>query len=139
MIVIDTNVFSELMASRSDSPVLAWIETVEANSLFYTAITRAEIRYGIERLPAGARKDDLSMRAQQLFSSAGEQQLNFDGLAADAYGLIVAKRESLGRRISIADAQIAAIALVNQAQIATRNVQDFQDCGIRIVNPWLAS
>lgn len=137
MIVIDTNVFSELMASRSDSPVLAWVETVEANSLFYTAITRAEIRYGIERLPAGARKDDLSMRAQALFHSAGDQQLNFDGPAADAYGLIVAKRESLGRRISIADAQIAAIALVNQAQVATRNVQDFQDCGIRIVNPWL--
>ncbi|MEI7453674.1 MAG: PIN domain-containing protein [Actinomycetes bacterium] len=137
MIVIDTNVFSELMAARNESPVLAWIETVEANSLFYTAITRAEIRYGIERLPSGARKDDLSMRAQQLFTSASDKQLNFDGPAADAYGFIVAKRESLGRRISIADAQIAAIALVNQAQIATRNVHDFQDCGIRILNPWL--
>ena len=136
MIIIDTNVFSELMDARADSPVLRWLTSVEPHSLYYTAVTRAEIRYGIERLAPGKRKDELAIRAQQLFVMTGDQHLSFDGLAADAYGYIVAQRESLGRRISIPDAQIAAIAYIHQAVLATRNVKDFEDCGIHIFNPW---
>ena len=136
MIIIDTNVFSELMDARADSPVLRWLTSVEPHSLYYTAVTRAEIRYGIERLAPGKRKDELAIRAQQLFVMSGDQHLSFDGLAADAYGYIVAQRESLGRRISIPDAQIAAIAYIHQAVLATRNVKDFEDCGIHIFNPW---
>ena len=137
MIIIDTNVFSELINARSDSPVLTWAASVEPQSLYYTAITRAEIRYGIERLAPGKRKDELAIRAQQLFVMASDQHLNFDGLAADAYGYIVAQRESIGRRISIPDAQIAAIAYIHQAVLATRHVKDFEDCGIRLFNPWV--
>ena len=136
MIIIDTNVFSELMAARADSPVVGWLTSVEPHSLYYTGVTRAEIRYGIERLAPGKRKDELAIRAQQLFVMSGDQHLSFDGLAADAYGYIVAQRESLGRRISIPDAQIAAIAYIHQAVLATRNVKDFEDCGIHIFNPW---
>ena len=102
-------------------------------------MTRAEVRYGIARLPPGRRRDDLARRADALFLEIDERTLTFSARAADAYGQIVAERESTGRPIGVLDAQIAAIARVHRAAVATRNVADFQGCGVVIVNPYPGS
>lgn len=135
MIVIDTNVVSALMSARAVE-LEPWLRVVDGSQLFTTAITRAEIRYGIERLPDGRRRDDLSARADALFDETAERILPFDSAAADRYGRVVATREQVGRPISIADAQIAAIALAHRATIATRNAKDFHGTGARVVDPF---
>lgn len=134
MIVIDTNVFSALMAG--DRSMDAWLDTVAAADLYTTSITRAEVRYGIARLPKGRRRDQLAERADGLFEEIRERTLVFDSQAADAYGEIVAVRERSGRPIGVLDAQIAAVARTHRAAVATRNVPDFENCGVPIINPY---
>jgi len=99
-------------------------------------MTRAEIRYGLARLPAGKRRTDLVNRADDLFRQTQERLLSFDAKAADRYGEVVAIREASGRPISVADAIIASIAWVHHASLATRNVRDFDNCEIAVVNPY---
>ncbi|RNE64202.1 type II toxin-antitoxin system VapC family toxin [Cryobacterium tepidiphilum] len=135
MIIVDTNVFSALMSDDAKR-LEPWLATVSGPELFTTAITRAEIRYGIERLPRGRRQVGLRERADLLFSEIDERILVFDSAAADRYGVLVASRERAGRPISVPDAQVASIALVHRAMIATRNVRDFADTGVTIVNPF---
>lgn len=135
MIVLDTNVVSALMSTRAGD-LDAWLSTVDGESLFTTAITRAEIRYGIARLPEGARRSGLVARADALFEESADRILPFDSAAADRYGALVAGRESAGRPISVADAQIAAIATVHRAAVATRNTKDFAGTGVSVVNPF---
>lgn len=135
MIVLDTNVVSALMTSRADA-LDGWIAEVDGASLFTTAITRAEIRYGIARLPEGARRTELASRADALFEETADRILPFDSRAADRYGVLVADRERAGRPISVPDAQVAAIALVHRAIVATRNTRDFSGTGVRLVNPF---
>jgi predicted nucleic acid-binding protein len=101
-------------------------------------MTRAEILYGLSRLPAGKRRNRLTEQAKAVFSETQERLLPFDAKAADRYGDLVATREGAGRPISVADAIIAAIAWVHRANLATRNVGDFDDCGIQVVNPYHA-
>lgn len=138
MIILDTNIFSELM--RTPAPrVIAWLETVPPAELVTTAITRAEIVYGIERLPAGRRRTDLRQRAAELFDEVADRTWAFDAGAADRYGELVVAREQSGRPISVLDAQIASIAHVRRAQLATRNVTDFDLCGIVVVDPFAHS
>jgi len=135
VIVVDTNVVSALMSSRA-AALDPWLERIDGSSLFTTAITRAEIRYGIARLPDGRRRDDLMARAEALFDETAERILPFDSAAADRYGRIVASRERAGRPISIADAQIAAIAAAHRATVATRNTGDFTGTGVGVVDPF---
>jgi len=135
MIVLDTNVVSALMTSRA-SELDAWLNDVDGAALFTTTITRAEIRCGIERLPEGRRRDELASRANALFTETADRMLSFDSAAADRYGALVAERERAGRPISVIDAQIASIALVHRAIVATRNVRDFEGTGIRVLNPF---
>ncbi|WP_167043429.1 type II toxin-antitoxin system VapC family toxin [Salinibacterium sp. ZJ454] len=135
MIVLDTNVFSALMSA--DSSVLdPWLATVSGTDLFTTVITRAEIRYGLERLPHGTRRKDLAARADALFGEIADRLLVFDGAAADRYGALVVAREKSGRPISVPDAQIASIAFIHRATLATRNVKDFADTGVPVVDPF---
>ena len=138
MIILDTNVWSDLMNGGSES-VRQWLSTVPGSSLHTTAINRAEIRFGIERLPEGKRKDDLAARAGVLFDQVADRTWPFDSAAADRYASIVAGREINGRPIGVPDAQIAAIASVRRATLATRNVDDFTGCGIVVVNPFEVS
>lgn len=135
MILLDTNVFSALM-STGTSVLDPWLATVSGTDLFTTVITRAEIRYGLERLPHGTRRTDLAARADALFGEIADRLLVFDGAAADRYGALVAARERSGRPISVPDAQIASIAFVHRATLATRNVKDFADTGVPVVNPF---
>lgn len=136
MIVVDTNVTSELMR-RSPSPaVTTWVRARSARELYTTAITLAEVRYGIERLPDGGRKDLLRVTADEVFSAFADHVLAFDAPAAVDYAGIVSSRDRAGAPIDGFDAQIAAICRARGATLATRNVRDFHDTGIEVTNPW---
>jgi predicted nucleic acid-binding protein len=138
MIILDTNVFSALMTPRLDPAVERWLANAAWHEVYSTAITRAEIRYGIALLADGRRKSDLAARADQMFVDISRRLLPFDAAAADQYGVMVAYRRSIGRPISVQDALIASIARARRATVATRNTPDFEDCGVDLVNPWEA-
>ncbi|MGQ9369238.1 type II toxin-antitoxin system VapC family toxin [Azospirillum sp. ST 5-10] len=137
MIVLDTNVLSELMRPAPSEAVFHWVAGRPAASLFTTTITQAEILFGLALLPEGRRRSDLLAAAEQMFAEdfAG-RVLPFDAAAATAFAPIAAGRRQKGRPTGAFDAQIAAIATSRSAALATRNVADFQDCGLPIVNPW---
>ena len=137
MIILDTNVLSELMRPAPDPRVLSWVARQAVPDLFTTSICEAEILSGIEFLAPGKRKDTLMGAADRLFGEALIGRIfGFEGEAARTFSKIVAQRRRLGRPIGDADAQVAAIARVRGAMLATRNEQDFSDCGIQVVNPW---
>jgi toxin FitB len=137
MIVLDTNVLSELMRSQPNKSVLRWVAKRKATILFITALTKAEILYGLELLSEGKRRTALTEAAQSMFDlDFAGRILPFDVKAAKQFAAISAHGRTLGRPISQIDAQIAAIARSHNATLATRNVTDFEECGITIVNPW---
>jgi predicted nucleic acid-binding protein len=137
MIVLDTNVISELMRPRPSPGIIAWVTRNPVTELFTTSITEAEIFYGIELLPQSDRRVALLAAAEAMFAEdlAG-QIFGFDSEAARMFSKIAARRRKLGKPISHADAQIAAICRVNGAKLATHNVADFVDCELEIVDPW---
>ncbi|BBY05865.1 type II toxin-antitoxin system VapC family toxin [Mycobacterium noviomagense] len=137
MIVLDTNVVSELMRKAPDPGVVQWVDAFDASDVFITAVTAAELMYGVSWLPEGRRKRDLFSKVGALLvEDFAEQILPFDGPAAVHYADIVASRELAGRPISMADAQTAAICRQWSAGVATRNAADFEGTGIQVVNPW---
>ena len=140
MIVLDTNVVSELMRPAPSEAVLRWISGHPTALLFTTTITQAEILFGLALLPEGRRRGGLVSAAERMFAEdfAG-RVLPFDGAAAQAFAHIAAARRQKGRPTGALDAQIAAIAHSRGASLATRNVADFLDCGPVIINPWEAS
>jgi toxin FitB len=136
VIVADTNVVSELMKAEPSSGVREWVFRHGHHELRVTAITVAEILYGIERLPNGRRKTALREAAVEVFSRFTEDVLAFDLAAATVYPEIVDHRDRQGRPISGYDAQIAAICRSNGATLATRNERDFAGVGVELINPW---
>jgi toxin FitB len=139
MIVLDTNVLSELMRPTPDELVLQWMDCQPSASLFTTTVTQAEILYGVSTLPDGRRRQELARAVGAMFEQDFRgKTLPFDGPAAVAYAAICADRRRLGRPISQFDAQIAAIVRSRGAALGTRNTQDFQECGINVIDPWLA-
>jgi predicted nucleic acid-binding protein len=139
MIILDTNVISELMRPKPSAQVVSWVAKQSAIELFTTSITEAEIFYGVELLTTGKRRVGLLAAAEAMFETdfAG-RILDFDSDAARAFSRIGARRRALGKPISHADAQIAAIAQLHRAALATHNVADFANCEIRIIDPWAA-
>jgi toxin FitB len=137
MIILDTNVLSELIKRQGSTVVRNWVAEQPVTSLFTTTITQAEILYGIAILPEGKRKDEIYQAATLMFAEDFVGSiLAFDESAAVAFANISAQRRLSGTPISQADAQIAAICYSHNAAIATRNVTDFAGCGIFIINPW---
>jgi predicted nucleic acid-binding protein len=137
MIILDTNVVSEIIRPTPSDQVLEWLSSQPALLLYTTAITQAEMLYGMEILTKGKKKKALEAALQGMFEEDfRDRVLAFDSSCAKLYSEIVSGRKSLGRPISQYDAQIAAIARSRKASLATRNTPDFSDCGIRIVNPW---
>jgi len=137
MIVLDTNVVSEFMTSPPSEAVFNWLNAQDAAELYLTTITTAEIVFGLSAMPEGGRRRLLSDRFEQFLSSAFESRiLFFDVEAARAYGEIRAHRRRLGRPMSNFDGQIAAIARTTGCAVATRNVKDFEDCGLELFNPF---
>lgn len=137
MFVLDTNVVSELMRPAPEPAVEAWVAQHRATDMYFTAISEAELRYGVAIMRAGRRRDALASAVDGLIrEDFGGRVLPFDGAAARAYSEIAAVRRSAGRPVSQADCQIAAIALARGFAVATRNVPDFADMGIEIADPW---
>jgi predicted nucleic acid-binding protein len=137
MIVLDTNVLSETLRPRPADSVKQWMAAQAAALLYTTAISQAEILYGVALLPGGRRKLTLQEMAEAIFGQAFlGRVLPFDSAAAISFAQIAAMRRRSGRPISEADAQIAAIAHSRGAAIATRNVGDFENCGIEVISPW---
>ncbi len=136
MIVVDTNVLSEMMRDIPDPLVKRWMTLQFPAGLFTTAICEAEIFYGIALLPGGRRRNALSKAAEAIFDEFSGRILPFESAAAKAFADIAAERRRNGKPIGESDAQIAAIARVRGATVATRDVSDFADCGIEVVSPW---
>ena len=137
MIVLDTNVVSELMRREPADAVMAWVDEQAADEAWLTAVTLAELLYGIARIPDGRRKADLAIALDAMIVEDFDHRVAaFDEPAAAHYADIVVVRERAGRPISAADAQIAAICRSHGALLATRNVDDFADTRVAIANPW---
>ena len=137
MILLDTNVLSELMRPRPSAAVVGWVAAQPAASLHTTSITQAEILHGLMLLPAGRRRRALEEAARAMFAEDFEDRiLGFGSDAALPYAQIASDRRRAGRPISHFDAQIAAVARSTGAIVATRNTEDFDGCGVTVVNPW---
>ena len=139
-VLLDTNVVSELIRKAPEPAVEAWAAGQALEDLFFSAVGEAELRYGAAILPAGRRRETLVSDIERMLRDAFEERvLPFDSDAARAYADIAAARRSAGRTVSPADCQIAAIARARNMAVATRNVRDFEDIGVEIVDPWTAA
>ena len=139
MLVLDTNVASELMRPAPASEVANWISERDATEMFLTAVSEAELLYGIAIIPAGRRRDMLAAAMTRwLDLGFSERILPFDSSAARAYAEIASEKRLAGRPIGEADCQIAAISRSRGAVLVTRNVRDFEGTGVDVVNPWSA-
>jgi toxin FitB len=138
VIVLDTNVISELMRPYPDPMVVRWVAAQPTTTLCTTSVNKAEILYGIAVLPGGRRRAALLAAAEAVFSE-DLKVLSFDNAAAIRYAEIVADRNRTGRRIEAFDALIAATALAAGADLATRDVGGFQGIGLALIDPWAHS
>ena len=138
MIVLDTNVVSELMRRSPDPAVETWAARYALEDLFFSAVGEAELRYGAAIMPAGRRRETLVSDIESMLRASFENRiLPFDSAAARAYAEIAAARRAIGRPISQPDGQIAAIAHSRGMAVATRNIRDFEGMGIALINPWV--
>jgi toxin FitB len=140
MIVLDTNVVSEMMKTAPSPTVLSWMNGQDASRLFLTAVTVGEIRYGLRVLPQGKRRRSLEEGFERILAEGfAGRILAFDEAAAHRYGEVMGRRKEIGRPLAILDGQIASIAGSNGYTVATRNVQDFIKCGVEVINPFSSS
>ena len=136
-VLLDTNVVSELMRRTPDPAVAMWAAGQRLDSLFFSAVGEAELRYGAAVLPTGQRRGTLVSDIERMLVEAFENRvLPFDSGAARAYADIAAMRRSAGRPVASTDCQIAAIARSRRMAVATRNVRDFEGADIGVVDPW---
>jgi predicted nucleic acid-binding protein len=137
VIVLDTGIISELARQVPDPGVLAWLDALEVAELATTAITAAELRYDVARLPDGDRKRELAVVIRGILTEDFHGRvLPFDERASVRYAEIVSRRERIGRPIGVAAAQIAAICRNLGAILATGNPADFEETGIELIDPW---
>jgi hypothetical protein len=137
VILLDTNVISAVMAPAPPESVLSWLDAQPSAGLFLSTITIAEIRYGLRCLPVGRRRQTLEDRFR-LFVAKGfeERILPFDLAAAHLYAEVMGHRKEIGRPMSVPDGEIAAIALAHGLAVATRNLADFEECGLELIEPF---
>jgi len=137
VILLYTNVISEALRPTPALTVLDWLRMSRRRELWTCSIVLAELFSGVDLMPAGNRRQLLRVKMDQLVSTLFREQIfDFEVAAARAYGPILATRQAVGHPISELDAQIAAIAVVHGATLATRNIPDFEHCGIPLINPW---
>ena len=137
MPVFDTNVLSELMRPAPNTAITSWVAEQTTSTLYLTAVSEAELRYGLAIMPPGRRRDGLAQGLERMLrTGVANRILPFDSSAAYTYAEIAAARRALGRPIPEADCQIAAIARSRDMAVVTRNVRDFADTGIGVIDPW---
>jgi predicted nucleic acid-binding protein len=137
VIILDTNVISEVMKASPAARVVKWLGSHTQSKIFTTSVTQAEIFFALETMPHGRRREALYNAAATMFKErfAG-RLLVFDGDASHIFAEMAAARRRTGRPIGQFDCQIAAIARWNGAAIATRDLNDFADCGVELIDPW---
>ncbi len=138
MIILDTNVFSEFTRPRPSEQVQAWFASKDPTDLATTAVTEGELYFGVQLFPDGRRKIETARAYAMLFGFLGGGIHVFDREAAHEFAFIAAQRKRAGLEADTADCQIAAIARVLGASVATRNIKDFAHTGVEIVDPWTA-
>jgi toxin FitB len=137
MIVLDTNVVSALMMEEPDALVAAWLDSQARLSVWTTSITIFEIRFGLDTMAIGRRRKRRESEFEKMLrNDIQERVLNFDLLAAQEAGALMARRRRHGRSVDLRDTMIAGIALAQRATLATRNVRHFDDLSVPVVNPW---
>ena len=137
MLVVDTNVLSELMRPAPDTVISSWVAERMTSSLYLTAISEAELRFGLAIMPPGRRRDGLAEGLERMLRTGfANRVLPFDSAAASAYAEIAAARRTMDRPMPEADCQIAAIARSRDMAVVTRNVRDFVDATVEVINPW---
>jgi predicted nucleic acid-binding protein len=138
VILLDTNVISEIMKVSPSEIVVDWLNDQKSTELHISAVTIGEIEYGLRILPAGKRQRQLRERFERFIAAAFSQRVvAYDEAAARTYGEIMGHRREIGRPMSVPDGQIAAVARTNGFVVATRNTADFEDCGIDVVDPFV--
>lgn len=136
MILLDTNVLSEPLQSKPSRKVVEWLDSQAAETLYLSAISYAELRFGVLRLPHGKRKNALGAKVEQALNLFKDRTLAFDIEAAEHLAQILTRTKRIGRKTPAPDAYIAAIAMARGFAVATRNVDHFQDTGVSVINPW---
>jgi predicted nucleic acid-binding protein len=137
MIILDTNVLSELLRPEPARQVERWLSAQDGAKVYFTTVGEAELRHGVAILPAGKRRNALTIAIEGLLEEDfRDRVLPFDRAAARAYATIAAARRAAGHPISQFDCQIAAIARAHEATVATRNTSDYEGCGVELVDPW---
>ena len=137
MPVFDTNVLSELMRPAPNTAITSWVAEQTTSTLYLTAVSEAELRYGLAIMPPGRRRDGLAQGLERMLRTGfANRILPFDSSAAYTYAEIAAARRALGRPMPEANCQIAAIARSRDMAVVTRNVRDFADTGIGVIDPW---
>ncbi len=138
MILVDTNVISETLRQQPDPAVVRWMDAQSVETLYLSAVTVAELRYGIAVLPEGRRRQVLHSGLEQSVLPLFEGRiLPFDGVAAESYAELMAAARRRGRGVSAADGYIAATAHAAGLMVATRDTSPFEAVGLAVVNPWL--
>jgi len=137
MIVLDTNVISALMRKEPEKPVVKWLDAQPAASVWITAITSMEIRFGLQTMPKGRRQDALIRAFEMMLKTMIEGRIaSFDAEAGIQAAELMAQRKRKGRPAEVRDTMIAGIVLANRATLATRNTQHFEDLSVTVINPW---
>jgi predicted nucleic acid-binding protein len=137
MIILDTNVLSELMRASPSERVAKWLGSLPPSTVFTTAVTKAEILYGLELMPRGHKRELLQRAATAMLRDRFPNRvLPFAEDASPIFAQLGATRRGLGRPIGQFDCQIASIARIHGASVATRDVRDFADCGLDLIDPW---
>jgi hypothetical protein len=139
MILLDTDVLSSLMLPRPNATVVAWLDRQSRISVWTTAITVLEVRFGVALLPLGSRRSRLERVFERVVVEMIENRITpFDTAAADETAILMAERQRSGRRGELRDSMIAGIAIARKATLATRNVRHFADLPVPVVDPWAA-
>ena len=137
MIILDTNVLSALMRTEPEVPVLKWLDQQPDSSIWTTSITIMEIRYGLQGMPAGRRREQMTQELEAVLREEIEgRYASFDIAAAEHAAELMALRRRKGRPVELRDTMIAGIALATRATLATRNTSHFEDLSVPVINPW---
>ena len=139
MIILDTNVVSELMRPKASAEVLAWANDQDLETLHLSVVSLGELRFGICALPHGRRREDLERRLQEMIAQVFKDRLlDFDAAAASLYGERRAAARAAGRAVAVADGMIAATAAARGWPVATRDSEPFEGMGVDVIDPWTA-